>query len=132
MGDRGNIAVVGGGKRVYFYGHWAGSEMPEIVRAALARGKGRWNDAPYLARIIFCQMVAPSDLMAETGYGISTEPGDNGYPILVVDCDKQEVNIETDTREGYGYAPAGDAKAFGFAAYAALPEATWSTLDSGR
>lgn len=87
MGDRGNIKV----GKVYLYTHWGGSEITEILKSALIRGKGRWNDEPYLTRIIFCEMIK-DDVMGDTGYGISTVICDNEYPILDVDCAKQTVN----------------------------------------
>lgn len=87
MGDRGNIKV----GKVYLYTHWGGSEIKNILKTALIRGKERWNDESYLTRIIFCEMIK-SDVMGTTGYGISTEVIDNEHDILEVDCDKQEVN----------------------------------------
>ena len=57
MGDRGNIIVKDGNSEVYLYTHWTGSDLPDVLRSALKRGKSRWNDGPYLARIIFCEIV---------------------------------------------------------------------------
>lgn len=133
MGDRVNIAVEDKGKRVWFYGHWSGYDAPEIVREALAR-KERWNDPSYLARIIFCVMVGNSDnLKGTTGLGVSTEPGDNEYPFLIVNCDKQTVSIEDDNREGFIHCRRkGEGRTYTFTEYAALPAATWGTLDTGR
>lgn len=93
MGDRGNIVVQEKeGKRVYFYTHWKGSQIGAVVAAALGRHE-RWTDAPYLARIIFCELIG-GDTEGETGYGISAGIGDNSYPILVVDVEKQVVRFE--------------------------------------
>jgi hypothetical protein len=93
MGDRGNIAVQeSADHRVYLYGHWSGYDMPEILRAALIRGNGRWNDPQYLARIIFAEMIK-NDPGGTTGYGISARVHDNEYPIIVVDCEKQEIRF---------------------------------------
>lgn len=85
MGDRGNIKIVDddGGPDVYFYTHWRGSDLESIVRAALIRGKVRWDDGPYLARIIFCELVK-GDENGTTGCGISTTLGDGGDRIYVV------------------------------------------------
>lgn len=91
MGDRGNIAIVDQGQRVYLYTHWHGSEIKAITKQALAR-KQRWGDAPYLARIVFQTMLAGDD--GETGFGISTCIGDNEYPVVVIDCDAQAVHLE--------------------------------------
>ena len=57
----------------------------------------RWDDEPYLTRIIFSEMIK-DNIEDETGYGISTYICDNSYPILVVDTEKQEVSIQHESR----------------------------------
>lgn len=97
MGDRANVAVkVGYGKKinepgacVVFYTHWSGSEVPGAVAAALTAGKDRWDDPPYLARVVFDRVKG--DDKGTTGYGIDTDLGDNEYPLLVVDPDTKTV-----------------------------------------
>lgn len=84
MGDRGNIVIHG----VWLYTHWGGSEIKQDLQKALQRHL-RWGDPTYLARIIFDQMKGND--FGEMGFGISTQACDNEYPILIVDCDKQEV-----------------------------------------
>ena len=99
MGDRANIVITGcfNDGEVFLYTHWRGSEYEETLRAALAK-RWRWTDPSYLARIIFAEMTKGSE-GGETGFGISASMGDNSYPLLVVDCEKQEVRWETeDTR----------------------------------
>lgn len=89
MGDRANVYMKQSETTgVYLYTHWGGDELPETVREAIAspQGRGRWRDDAYLARIIFCRMVGPRDLMEETGFGISAHICDNEHPIIVVDC----------------------------------------------
>lgn len=83
MGDRGNIVVRSGDGDVWFYTHWSGSEIGERAKAGLLAGKGRWDDPPYLARIIFNALQ--EDDRGETGFGISTRMQDNEHPILVID-----------------------------------------------
>jgi hypothetical protein len=88
MGDRGTIRVrEGDGPSVYLYTHRTGSELPHIVRRALASeaGRNRWNDAPYLTRIIFDELTR-GEQGGEMGYGISATPIES----VVVD-----VNVET-------------------------------------
>lgn len=102
MGDRGNIQLTGGPEfptPVYFYTHWRGSEMKDIVAKALAKGKGRWNDPSYLARIIFDELRGQDD--GVTGFGISAVAQDNEHPILVVDMARQQVYDRPDTRKGF-------------------------------
>ena len=100
MGDRGNIVIEKDKSGlfpapVYFYTHWSGSDLKETLKDALVRGKARWNDPSYLARVIFCEMVGDND--GVTGYGISTAIGDNGHNLLCVNIDEKKV-IERDRR----------------------------------
>lgn len=94
MGDRGNIVVlsdlVEGKERqaVYLYTHWGGSEIKNTLKEVLSR-KQRWDDMPYLTRIIFQEMIGEDD--GEAGFGIQTYLGDNEYPLLVVDTINQKV-----------------------------------------
>ena len=98
MGDRGNIVMhYSAGADVYFYGHWAGSELKEIVASALERGKSRWNDEGYLARIIFCELVK-DNVMGTTGFGITPYEGDNENPIVTVTPEHQIVVVEGKVR----------------------------------
>lgn len=130
MGDRANVAVQENGKRVYFYTHWDGVAMPSVVQAALQRGKSRWHDPSYLARIVFCEMVRHAHFDDTTGFGISAEPGDNSYPFIVVDCDKQEVRFEPDERKTFEYVNRGYAvpAAYSFTEYIALKNVDWSLV----
>lgn len=103
MGDRGNIAVQFDGKktkRVWFYTHWSGSELDQTIAAALERGKSRWTDGSYLARIIFCELVKGNE-MDTTGFGISLNAGDNEHAFRVVDLKSQTVFQEPDPDRSY-------------------------------
>lgn len=106
MGDRANIVVVnrrpvtrsdGKPLMVYLYSHWGGSELPEVLRLALAR-RLRWDDDQYLARIIFDQMVGDQH-GEEANFGISAALMDNSYPVLVVDCQTQTVGFAKEGEE---------------------------------
>jgi len=77
VGERGNIIVQDGEDRVYLYTHWGGAEIGQVLQRALAK-RWRWDDAQYLARIIFDERLL-----------------DNEYPLLVVDCDSQTVIVES-------------------------------------
>lgn len=98
MGDRGNIFFVDSElddtlwNGIYMYSHWGGSFLPSQVQHALARGRGRWGDSQYLARIVFGELVA-DDVLGETGFGLSTVIGDNGHPIIRVNDVDQTVSF---------------------------------------
>lgn len=95
MGDRGNIIVKDGESTVFLYTHWNGSELPETIKSALKRGKSRWNDGPYLARILFCEMVG-GDTSSTTGFGISSTRCDGGTDITI-NVDEQTVLDEDES-----------------------------------
>src|SRR5262245_36468271 len=100
MGDRGNIVMVqhggadGGAEgAIYLYTHWGGSAVARIVQCALLRARDRWDDEPYLARIVFTELTAGSE-QDTTGFGLSTYLTDNEHDLVVVDADKQTVAIQ--------------------------------------
>lgn len=93
MGDRANIRLKDSESGVmYFYSHWGGSELPLTLKSALVRGKDRWDDSPYLSRIIFCEMIK-DDVLDNTGFGLSTYETDNEHTIIEVDTEKNTVSI---------------------------------------
>lgn len=96
MGDRGNIVLDYGNKRrIFLYTHWSGSELKTTLKKALIRGKSRWEDESYLARIIFCEMIK-DDITELTGYGISPTITDNEHPLLIVDLINHKIWFETE------------------------------------
>lgn len=121
MGDRANIIVSEGDwdDGVWLYTHWAGEDLPHILHAALSKG-WRWDDAPYLTRIIFCVMVQGSE-MDETGFGISTKEQDGSDRVLHLDVEKQTVTRKT--RDG--------SKTWTFKEYVKNPPQGWWDHDEG-
>lgn len=53
--------------------------------------RNRWNDAPYLTRILFEEMIRGHERQ-ETGYGISAQRSDG--QLIKVDVAAQTVTIE--------------------------------------
>jgi hypothetical protein len=104
MGDRGNVVVMQSEDpkdAVWLYTHWNGSNIASDLAKALDRSRGtkqsgyldsRWDDAPYLTRIIFCQMCPDKYHNELTSWGISTRMGDNEHTILVVNTDKKTIH----------------------------------------
>lgn len=90
MGDRANIVVTDSHNHIVLYSHWAGTELPDILKCALKRGEGRWDDFQYLTRIIFCEMIK-DNVMDTTGYGISQKIVDGEDRVLAVNVDRQTV-----------------------------------------
>lgn len=97
MSDPGNIMVRTSSYPVYFYTHHEARSLPLIVAKALARGKTRWDDPQYLARILFCELVIEGEeVKGTTGFGIDTEPGEGGVTIYV-DPYTQNVRFKDET-----------------------------------
>ncbi len=97
MGDRANVAILqhretSSAGAVFLYTHSLGCSLPFIVRDALRRGKERWDQESYLARIIFSEMIQ-DDLWDDAGFGIATYIPDNQHAIIVIDCVKLTIGF---------------------------------------
>lgn len=95
MGDRANIIVQERNGSIFLYTHWAGYRVRKILARALDRGRDRWDDIPYLTRIIFSEMLIGTDLEDTAGFGISTEHMEPGND-LWVNPNAQTVRIGAD------------------------------------
>lgn len=109
MGDRANIFVVDRPQAtaadteatgIYLYTHWNGSEWPLRLRDALSSpvARRRWSDSSYLLRII-TDVLFKDIRDLETGGGISTEIGENEYPITVLDMVAMTVSFAAEGSE---------------------------------
>jgi hypothetical protein len=109
MGDRANIYVVDRRPAaaddtetigIYLYTHWNGSDWPELLREALAQpiAQRRWNDPSYLTKIV-ADFLFKDSRDSETGCGISTEIGDNSYPITILDVANGTVSFAAEGEE---------------------------------
>ena len=93
MGDRSNIVVQeSNGNRLFLYGHWMGEGAIDVVADVLSL-RDRWNDEPYLTRMLFEKMIEGA-VDKTTGFGISTYMCDNEYPIIVLEPATQTAVIE--------------------------------------
>lgn len=96
MGDRGNIYITQRGRAapgIYIYSHRGGSDLPTLLRDSLKRGRKRWDDEPYLARIIACDVFKVAGIRSVTGAGLTTYLTDNEHTILVVDAAAGTVGV---------------------------------------
>ena len=101
MGNRGNVYVhEGDAPGVYLYTHWDASALPHVVQRTLIsrEGRSRWNDAPYLTRIMFEVLIRGHERQ-ETGFGISAQRFDGR--VIDVDVATQPVTL-----------PGGDSRTF--------------------
>ena len=94
MGDRAQVRFIfEDGRDIFFYTHWGAHELPQDVANALIRGKNRWDDEEYLARIIFSEMIQ-NNVLDEMGFGIGTGiHGDLNRPLIIVDIRTKTVNL---------------------------------------
>ena len=91
MGMRRNIALdYGDERKIYLYTHWGAEALEDVLRDALIRGQSRWDDPPYLARIIFSEMIR-DDVLDTLGYGIAPYVMDDEFPTIEVDLGKRTV-----------------------------------------
>lgn len=98
MGDRANIRFkTGSGEsdHVFLYTHCGGYHLPGRLQDALRSdaAKSRWNDAPYLCRILIDRIIPEHE--SALGWGISHSVQDNEYCILDVDIAAQMVVLRT-------------------------------------
>jgi len=96
MGCRGTIEIWNNAaapkseeRPVVLYTHWGAKRMLFDLITTLGKEQ-RWNDAAYLSRMIFCQMVR-NNLHSTTGFGILTDNVGDAEEEIVVDIDRQEV-----------------------------------------
>lgn len=95
MGDRANLTLKYPEGEVNVYVHWLGSELPTILANALDRGRDRWRDESYLARVIVSQIVFEAGIGDVTGVGIQpTNLFGEGGP--VVDLERSMVLLDGD------------------------------------
>jgi hypothetical protein len=130
MGDRANIVVrdryaKGEREAVFLYSHWGGYELPDVLRKALARND-RWGDDPYLARIVFEEMIEV-DRGGATGFGIATRMPDNEHDLLVLANERVYRLSEEEYRAG-GFAHLDRVPSIAFADYIEVSERTWDNL----
>lgn len=99
MGDRAQIMIKQTGGEIYFYTHWLGYKIKEILKNALIRGKDRWDDESYLSRIIFSQLTKGEE-NSNTGFGITFNKYPNlDRPLLIVDMGLKKISEEKIKKE---------------------------------
>lgn len=76
---------------IYFYTHWNAELLPQVIKDALTRGKDRWGDESYTARIIFSEMIK-DEVLELTRYGITPYEIDPQYPTITVNLEHQLVD----------------------------------------
>lgn len=96
MGNRGQVKIIENGQSVFLYTHCGATQLVKDVRDALAK-KERWNDAEYLARIIFDQMKHGDE--GTTGFGIGVSEHGDIWRLVIVDVDNNIVEVIDNNEE---------------------------------
>lgn len=78
---------------LYLHTHWGGHDLPATLARALERGRPRWNDEPYLARIIVSEMAYQTGVLAETGMGIAPYRMDSEYDDIHILLTQNQVMV---------------------------------------
>ncbi len=107
MGCRGQVKIISditNDHDVYLYTHWGADELPDVVKSALAK-KWRWDDACYLVRIIFDEMIGADGHGNETGHGICTAQHGDIECLVTVDCKNQTIQIDRSMYSGKKESP---------------------------
>lgn len=130
MGDRANAVVLDSFKEpeaVFLYSHWAGTELPDTVRTALAK-EWRWDDSAYLARIVFDQMIGDAQ-GEETSYGIATRPPDNEYDFIVLRPSTSRLyRVPEEHWKAHGFTELDGLPSISFEDFVSETERTWENL----
>lgn len=93
MGDRGQVHIHDEFNSVYLYTHSGAEHLIRDVRDGMAAGRDRWNDLPYLTRILFDYMRDISDFRGTLGFGISCMSAYNAWREVDIDMDRQVITI---------------------------------------
>lgn len=103
----------GGNKGVYLNTLERGDEVPLIVKRALNRATGVWNEPSALTRVIFSELVQ-GNLLENSGYGIGPYIMENYQYITVVNPNLNKIGFFRD--DGYYL------KTYSFAEYASIDD----------
>jgi len=96
MGNRGNIGFQFDGiedKRIYFYTHWKGSYIGDMLQNGIiaAANFGRLDDPAYATRIMIQGFLGED--VKPVGFGISPDIEDNEHTIFLVDYKNERVHF---------------------------------------
>ena len=100
--NSGQVEVVSPYGRIYLYTHDHAARLTNDVYSALA-ARLRWDDADYLAKIIFCHMVPIECWQEDKGYGIGTQMYADINLLISVDTVKQQVTITSAKDKNFKY-----------------------------
>lgn len=77
---------------IFLYTHDLADSLVNDVYQALKLG-ARWDDADYLARIVFCRMMPPEQLLNDKGFGIGAKQYGDINLLITLDCRDQTISV---------------------------------------
>ena len=77
---------------IFLYTHDLADSLVNDVYQALKLG-ARWDDADYLARIVFCRMIPPEQLLNDKGFGIGAKQYGDINLLITLDCRDQTISV---------------------------------------
>lgn len=90
--DPGQVEIKAITGTIYLYTHYHGKEIFADVHRALSKQR-RWDDPPFLTRMIFGEMVPSMHLTEENGLGIGLVPTSNVPHQITLDCMKGFIHL---------------------------------------
>ena len=99
MGDRAMARLKTKDGSLYFYTHWCGAELPQMVQRAMDTAEVRKGDDAYALRIVVDELIHASGARdCEVGAGLMLKPNaEDAYnrdkPSVVADLTKWKVTV---------------------------------------
>lgn len=100
--DSGQVEIVGPYGRVYLYTHDDAGSLTNNVHSTLAM-RQRWDDADYLAKMVFCRMVSVECWNTDRGYGIGTQLYADINLLVTLDTTTQTITLQSATDMHYRF-----------------------------
>ena len=91
--NSGQVEILSPYGKVYLYTHDTADTLVSTVHEALALRK-RWDDADYLAKMIFCRMITPEHMTDDKGFGIGTQLYADTNLLITLDTMAQVITIQ--------------------------------------
>jgi len=90
----GQVEIISPYGRVYLYTHSTADHLVADVYAALAM-RQRWDDADYLAKIVFCRMTPIECWQSDGGFGIGTLLYADVNLLITLDTRDETITIQS-------------------------------------
>lgn len=90
----GQVEIISPYGRVYLYTHATADHLVADVYAALA-ARQRWDDADYLAKMVFCRMTPLECWQSDGGFGIGTQLYADVNLLITLDTVRQTISIQS-------------------------------------